>query len=229
MKNLHFHSMCKKMSGSMLPAQSRNAYMFHRLLNQRTQNILPNSSKVCPMIFRPRTATIVRKSLLLSLNRSNYLPRMLTSPELQIPNALPRTGSKLSIRDRNRNTGPNQCTLNVCLHPTVSMSHISHHTRNELKTYRHVIQSLSTMPIKLSLPILRCNTIKSIAHISSNILIPVLVQRQRATRMLNKQIEKADFVFLDLGQVFDDCVGDKVGTAGFRGEREGFLEPGHVG
>lgn len=39
-------------------------------------------------------------------------------------------------------------------------------------------------------------------------------------------MEEARFVGLELGEVAHDGVGDEVGAARFRGQGEGFLEPG---
>lgn len=83
------------------------------------------------------------------------------------------------------------------------------------------------MPVQIPLPILRRNPIQGIAHILPNILIPILVKTECARRMLNKQIQQADFVRLDLREVVDDRIGDEVRAPRFRGERQGFLEPGH--
>ena len=83
------------------------------------------------------------------------------------------------------------------------------------------------MPIEIPLPIRRRNSVQRIAHIGAHILVPVLVQRERAAGVLDKQVEHADFVVADFGELGEDFVGYKVGAAGARGQGEGFLEPGH--
>lgn len=57
--------------------------------------------------------------------------------------------------------------------------------------------------------------------------IPVLVQTQRAARVLDEQIQESDFVVLDLRDFFLDDVGDEVAAATFRRQGEGLLCPGH--
>ena len=45
---------------------------------------------------------------------------------------------------------------------------------------------------------------------SPNILIIILIQTQRATRMLHKQLQDTDFVLFDLWHFFIHGVGDEV-------------------
>lgn len=55
--------------------------------------------------------------------------------------------------------------------------------------------TLRRMPIKtLPLRILRHNPIQRITHISPDILVPILVQTERATRVLHEEIEEPDFI-----------------------------------
>jgi hypothetical protein len=75
----------------------------------------------------------------------------------------------------------------------------------------------------LALLILRYNTIQRRAHIRANILIPVLIQRQRARCVLDEEIQETGFVVLDLGYFFEDVVGYEVRAARSAGEGEGFL------
>ena len=44
--------------------------------------------------------------------------------------------------------------------------------------------------------------------------------------MLDEEVQKARFVVLDLRELFQDCVGYEVGTAGAGGEGELLLKPG---
>lgn len=85
------------------------------------------------------------------------------------------------------------------------------------------------MPIKLPLPILRRNSIQSIAHILSDILIPILIQTQCTARMLYKQVEQPNLIVLDLWEFARYGVSYEVGTPRFGREGEGFLEPCHAG
>lgn len=43
--------------------------------------------------------------------------------------------------------------------------------------------------------------------------------------MLDEEVEKASLVVFDLGELFQDCVGDEVGAPAARGEGELLLEP----
>lgn len=64
------------------------------------------------------------------------------------------------------------------------------------------------MPIQIPLPILRRNPIQRIAHICTHIVIPVLVERERAARVLDEEVQHADFVGAEFGEFGDDVVGD---------------------
>ena len=83
------------------------------------------------------------------------------------------------------------------------------------------------MPIKSPLAILGRNAIQRIAHICAHVIVPVLVQRERAARVLHEEVQEADFVGAEFGEFGDDVVGYEVGAAGARGESELFLGPGH--
>ncbi|QSZ37765.1 hypothetical protein DSL72_008864 [Monilinia vaccinii-corymbosi] len=99
----------------------------------------------------------------------------------------------------------------------------------EERTNRHIIQPLRTVPIQLPLLVLRRNPIQRITHIGPNILIPVLIQTQGTTRMLDEQIQKSNFIVFDFGDGGDDVVGDEVRAPGSRREGDGFLGPRHDG
>ena len=83
------------------------------------------------------------------------------------------------------------------------------------------------MPIQIPLPILGGNAVQSIAHVCAHVVVPVLVEGERAARVLHEEVEHADFVVADFGEFGDDVVGDEVGAARAGGEGELFLEPGH--
>lgn len=83
------------------------------------------------------------------------------------------------------------------------------------------------MTIQISLPIIRRNPIQRITHISPDIIVPILIQRQRTTRVLHEEVQHADLVVADLGELGEDGVGDEVGAAAAGGEGEVLLEPGH--
>lgn len=99
------------------------------------------------------------------------------------------------------------------------------------RTHRHIIRPLRIMPIHpLPLPpprLLRHDPLQRIAHILPHILIPILIQTQRAARVLHEQVHQADFELFDLRQRVHDLGGDEVGAAAAGGEGELFLEEGH--
>jgi hypothetical protein len=131
---------------------------------------------------------------LLSLNRGDDRPRMLRSSELAVPNSLPRACCQPSISDRHCHTRPHKSRLDMRLNQSVAI--ILSILPERASTHRHIIRSLTTMPIQIPLPVLRRYSIKRIRHISPHILVPVLIQRQTARRMLDKKMQNADFVVL---------------------------------
>ena len=94
--------------------------------------------------------------------------------------------------------------------------------------YRHIILPLGRMPIQIPLPIHRRQPIQRIAHILAHLVIPVLVERQPAARVLDEQVQQADFVVAEFGEFGGDVVGDEVAAAGARGKSKRLLKPGHV-
>ena len=74
--------------------------------------------------------------------------------------------------------------------------------------------------------ILGHNPVQSRAHVCAHILVPVLVQRQRAGSVLDEEVEQPGFVVFNLRELFQDCVGYEVGAPAARGEGELLLEPG---
>lgn len=94
-------------------------------------------------------------------------------------------------------------------------------------THRHIILTLRRMTIKITLTIHRRNAIKSITHISADIVIPVLIERERAASVLHKQVQHADLVVTNLGDLRHNMIGDEIRAATARWQSESFLEPGH--
>jgi hypothetical protein len=82
------------------------------------------------------------------------------------------------------------------------------------------------MPIQARpLLVLGHNAVQRIAHVGAHIVVVVLVQRQRARRVLDEQRQEARLVLAQLRQLARDDVRDEVRAARARGERELFLEP----
>lgn len=69
--------------------------------------------------------------------------------------------------------------------------------------------------------------VERVAHVGAHVVVPVLVQAQRAARVLDEQVQQADLVLPDLGDGADDVVGHEVRAARPRRERELLLGPRH--
>lgn len=84
------------------------------------------------------------------------------------------------------------------------------------------------MPIQTrSLLILGHNPIQRITHVRAHVLIPILVQTQRAARVLHEQVQDAYFVIADLGKALLDVGGDEVAATAAARKGDAFLKPGH--
>lgn len=60
-----------------------------------------------------------------------------------------------------------------------------------------------------------------------HILVPVLIQTQRATGVLHKQLQDTNFVVFDFWHFFENSVGDEVTASALCRKRKLFLRPGH--
>jgi len=139
-----------------------------------------------------------------SLDCSDHFSCMSARPEFKIPYTLPGSCSQAAIGYWNRDGRADKSGFYMC---------------------RHIILPLSTMSIQITRLIHRHNPIQRITHILPYILIPILIQRQRAARMLHEQMQQSDLDVAQLRQFGQDVVGDQVGAARARWEREGLLEP----
>ena len=129
---------------------------------------------------------------------------MFRRSELQIPDPLPCPRRQPPVGNRDRYARAYQCALDMC---------------------RHIITPLSIMPIQATLLILRHNAIERITHIGAHILIPVLVEAERAARVLDEERQEPDLVVFELGELLDDRVRYQVRASAARGERKCFLGP----
>ena len=130
---------------------------------------------------------------------------MLRIPKLQVPNPLPRARIQPPIGNRNRDTRTDQRAL---------------HMR------RHIIAALGIVPVQaLALLVFRHDAVQRRGHVRAHVLVVVLVQTQRARGVLDEEVEEARLVVFQLGELFEDCVGDEIGAPAAGGEGELFLEP----
>ena len=81
-----------------------------------------------------------KSRLLLPLNRSNNTPRMFPSPELEIPDPLPRPGSEFPVADRDGNAGAYQGGFDMCLFNNHFLASSSSSTSSSTATNNKTIQ-----------------------------------------------------------------------------------------
>lgn len=88
------------------------------------------------------------------------------------------------------------------------------------------------MPVQALLRalIVRHNPLQSVGHIGLYVVVPVLVERERARGVLDEEVEEADLDGGDeRGDLGFDVWGYEVAAAGLGGEGESFLGPGGHG
>lgn len=71
------------------------------------------------------------------------------------------------------------------------------------------------------------DAIEGVAHVGADVVVPVLVEAQRAARVLHEQVQQADPVLPDLRHLPRHVVRHQVRPPRSRRQRELFLEPGH--
>lgn len=93
----------------------------------------------------------------------------------------------------------------------------------------HVVRALGAVAVELLAlgPLLGGDAVEGVRHVGAHVVVPVLVEAERARRVLHEQVEQADLVVLDLGQRVPDVVGHQVRAARPRREGELLLRPGH--
>lgn len=86
-------------------------------------------------------------------------------------------------------------------------------------TYRHVIGPLGVVPVQLLAlgPRGGRDAVEGITHVGANVVVPVLVEAERAARVLDEQVQESDLVVLELRQLADDNVRHEVGAPRARG------------
>lgn len=72
------------------------------------------------------------------------------------------------------------------------------------------------MPINIPPAILRRNPIQRVAHVLAHVVVVVLVEAERAARVLDEQVQQADLVGAQLGQLGLDERRDEVRAARLR-------------
>lgn len=58
----------------------------------------------------------------------------------------------------------------------------------------------------------RRNAVEGIAHVGAHVVVPVLVETEGATGVLNEQIQDSNLELPQLGQLADDVVRHEVGA-----------------
>jgi hypothetical protein len=69
------------------------------------------------------------------------------------------------------------------------------------------------MPVEIALAVSGDNTIQGIRHVSADIFVPIFVEGERAASVLDEELQNADFVGLQFGELRDNVVGHQVGTS----------------
>ena len=111
-------------------------------------------------------------------------------------------------------------------------THNGHQGRKRAhSTYRHVVPPLGVVAVQLLalLALVGRNALQRICHVLAHVLVPVLVEAERAAGVLHEQVQQADAVGRELRELRRDAVRHQVGPARRGGERELFLEPHGVG
>ena len=92
-----------------------------------------------------------------------------------------------------------------------------------MKAHRHVIRPLGRVPVPG--PLWR-DAVQRVEHVGAHVGVPVLVEAQRAARVLREEVQQADAHAGELGgELALDERGDEVRAARARGEDEGLLTP----
>lgn len=73
--------------------------------------------------------------------------------------------------------------------------------------------------------LLRRDPIEGVGHVGPDLLVPVLVDAERAARVLHEQVHQPDPVRRDLRQGRHHLGRDQVAAARAGGQGEGLLEP----
>lgn len=82
------------------------------------------------------------------------------------------------------------------------------------------------MSIQSPLGVFRGYAIQSGVHVYSDVGVEVFVQAQRTARVLDEQVQHANGVVFDLGQLPLNLVGDEIRPTGLLVEMDGSLRPG---
>jgi len=92
---------------------------------------------------------------------------------------------------------------------------------------RHVVQALGVVPVQIPFGVFGRQAVQGVGHVLAHVLVVVFVQAEGARGVLDEEVQDADFVGFELGELAGDFVGYEVAAAGFGGEGEGFLGEGH--
>ena len=84
----------------------------------------------------------------------------------------------------------------------------------------HVVSALRRV---LPVPTLGCNLVHPRIKVGSHVRAAILVDRDGRARVLDEQVQQANFEFLQFGKVFEYRVGDQVATARHLRERNRLL------
>jgi len=132
------------------------------------------------------------------------------------------------VLDGNCDTGTDQGTLDVGLPDNKNILLATGIPSRRLggTTHGHIVRPFRGVTVGVAL---RGDAVEGVAHIGPHILVPVLVHAQRARRVLDEEIDQADFVITDLRELLGDVISNQVRAPRPRRQRKRLLEPGHGG
>ncbi len=104
--------------------------------------------------------------------------------------------------------------------------------KEEKKPYRHVVGALGAVAVQ----VLAAgaggggDAVEGVAHVGADVVVPVLVEGERAARVLHEQVQQPDAVLPQLRlQLLHHVLRHQVRAPRPRRQRELLLEPGHRG
>jgi hypothetical protein len=128
------------------------------------------------------------KLFFLALDSSNDGARVFHTAEFAQVDSLPGTGGEAAVADRNVQRDADQTALDMA---------------------GHVVRALGVVDVMIALG---HNTLERGLHVLADIWVAILVEGQSRRRVLQKQVQHANFVLLDLGNILKHLVGHEIAS-----------------
>ena len=144
--------------------------------------------------------------------------------KLKVPYALPRAQGQRAVRDGDADVGADKGALDMCGHVVVALCSVPVERGPATTT----TTATTTAVITIIMTIIRHDALQRVRHVGEHVRVPVLVERQRARRVLHKQVHQPDAQRRDeLPELCGHLGRDEVAPArARRAERDGLLGPG---